>query len=134
MNQLNNRQWRLYELLKHIGDRWMSQQEIYQNMSDLYPVPGADFHGTTGRIITKDIQALKESDIADKVILSSSKGNKIATKEEYAEALERKEMALLKQVRRHFKQKKKAAQDGQMRLRFNSEKEYYQAFVDKAVE
>lgn len=131
---LTPRQWKLYELLKENSHRWLTQLQIQKYLSREYPYDEKEetFHDSTTRImIMLDIKELNNSDVIQKIILSTSHGNKIANEEEYKQWSRRKWISLKKQIARMAWKDKKAKLDGQMKLVFGGsmERDYYEAFI-----
>jgi hypothetical protein len=127
-------QWRLYEFLKANTDRWVTQFEIHQALKECYPSYESteNFHDTIARqYITSDIQKINESDIIQKIILSSSVGVKIATEEEYKVWSQNKWKSIKQMIRRLAWKDYKAKMDGQMKLVFGDKmaRDYYESFV-----
>jgi hypothetical protein len=126
-------QWRLYNYLKENTDRWVTQQEMYQYLKGEYPnYDGNNFHDSPARImITSDIQKINESDVIQKIILSSSKGVKIATADEYKDWSERKWKSIKQMIKRLAWKDHKARMNGQMKLVFGETmaRDYYETFV-----
>ncbi len=81
--------------------------------------------------ITNDVQKINESDVIQKIILSSSNGIKIASAEEYRVWSQNKWKSLKQQISRLAWKDHKARLDGQMKLVFGEsmERDYYEAFV-----
>ena len=68
--------------------------------------------------MTKDIQAINANDIPHKVILcDSSKGIKMATKQEYSNILANERISILSQLKRHNEKVKKISLNGQRKLK-----------------
>lgn len=133
-NDLTTRQYNLYKYLK--------EQTTFKHLSEIVletgfygELPENDLNNSSAiRCLKKDIQALKRSGKIQTVIFScTSKGVKIATKEEYAEYSERKWIALKKVIKLQALQDKKAGLDGQYRFVFNQEKPIIEAFKEVAV-
>ena len=138
-SELTPRQWALYRFLKEQGDQWtkqisaaakiyeMSGGEHYGDMGDPYH----PFHDSSARLqMTLDIRAINESDVIQKVIISSGKGIKIANEAEFERYI-RKEIGAA--IRKLLRAKRKAAKgklDGQMRFVFNSERDTVKSFID----
>jgi len=131
---LTPRQWKLYELLKDNTHRWITQLEIQQTMKLEYPDYDGqqNFHDSGARLwITNDVQKINESDVIQKIILSSSNGIKIASADEYRVWSANKWKSLKQQLARLAWKDHKARLDGQMKLVFGEsmERDYYEAFV-----
>jgi hypothetical protein len=131
---LTPRQWKLYELLKDNTQRWITQLEIQKTMSSDYPDYDGqkNFHDSNARYdIGEDICKINESDVIQKIILSSSSGIKIATADEYRVWSQNKWKSLKQQISRLAWKDHKSRLDGQMKLVFGEsmERDYYEAFV-----
>ena len=131
---LTPRQWKLYELLKGNSDLWMTQQEIYNILKDDYKgvEVGVNFHDSMARInITNDIQQINQSQVIQKIILSTGNGIKIANEEEYRTYSINKWKSLKRMISRLAWKDHKAKLDGQMKLIFGDSmaRDYYETFV-----
>ena len=130
-NDLTTRQYNLYKYLKEQDDFKHLSEIVVE--TDLYgDLPETDINNSNAiRQLKKDIQALKKSGVIQTVIFScTSRGVKIATKEEYKEYSEKKWKAIKKVIKLQALQDKKAGLDGQMRLVFNTEKPIIEAFKE----
>jgi hypothetical protein len=135
MSELTSRQWTLYNLLKTKKD-WVKQAKLQSDLPNEYPLIYEDkdmpFHDTSARqSITKDIRAIKNSDVIQKIILSNARGVKIATADEFDEYFERKSVSLKRQFKLLYKQLKKAQMNEQTRITFGSERNYIEAFINE---
>lgn len=134
MNQLNLRQWALYGYLKSQGDKWTFQEDIAYALPEWYhPTSNEDFHNTRERkLMTKDIQAINNSTIIQKIIISSPKyGVKLATESEWRESIKREYINVFNKLKRIRHKEKKGCLDGQMRLVFKSERAVIEAFLNE---
>lgn len=130
MSELTPRQWKLYNFLKEQED-WVKQERISSSLPDLYGTSGTPFHDTIARInITNDIRAIKKSDVIQKIVISSAKGVKIATQDDFGIYFDHKLKALKKQIKLLYKQLKKAQLNNQTRIVFNSERDFIEAFKE----
>ena len=130
MSELTPRQWKLYNFLKEQDD-WVKQERISSSLPDLYGTSGTPFHDTIARInITNDIRAIKKSDVIQKIVISSTKGVKIATQDDFGIYFDHKLKALKKQIKLLYKQLKKAQLNNQTRIVFNSERDFIEAFKE----
>lgn len=129
VNDLTTRQWDLYDYLK--------KQEDYKHLRDIMVETGLygddyDNHSSSGsRALRKDIRALKRSGIIQTTILSTSKGIKLATREEYAAYSKRKWDAIGRVINLQKLQDKKAGLNNQTRIVFGHEKPVVEAFVEE---
>ena len=131
MSELTPRQWHLYEFLKQQTD-WVKQKHISSSLPE-YSVAEKDtpFHDTMARLnITNDIRAIKNSDVIQKIIISSSKGVKIANEDDFGIYFDRKLKALKKQMKLLYKQLKKAQLNNQTRIVYNLERDFIEAFKE----
>jgi hypothetical protein len=135
-SELNPRQWALYNLLKNNPDRYMTQQEIAYTLRDLY---GADctfpwmenFHDSAARhMLTKDIRAINKSEVIQKIIISNSRGVKIANREEFAQYINSEFASIFRRLARTRQKARKAGLDGQMRIVLGNERDTIEAFAD----
>lgn len=130
MSELTSRQWKLYNFLKEQDD-WVKQERISSSLPDLYGTSETPFHDTIARInITNDIRAIKNSDVIQKIVISSAKGVKIATQDDFGIYFDHKLKALKKQIKLLYKQLKKAQLNNQTRIVFNSERDFIEAFKE----
>lgn len=132
--ELNARQWKLYELLKQYHYRWLTQYEIHQMMKGEYPdyIEGEHFHDSNARhFIGLDISRLNQSDVIQKIILSTSQGIKIANAEEYRKYSESKWRSIKRMISRLAWKDHKSRLDGQMKLVFGESmaRDYYESFI-----
>ena len=130
-NDLTTRQYNLYKYLK--------EQTTFKHLSeivletDLYgELPETDLNNSNAiRQLKKDIQALKKSGVIQTVIFScTSRGVKIATKEEYEEYSKSVWAAINRRAKLQALQDKKAGLDNQTRLVFGYEKPIIEAFKE----
>lgn len=132
-NELNARQWALYNLLKNNPDKYMTQLDIVCALHTHYDMTFAihQFHDSNARhTLTKDIRAINNSEVIQKVIISTSKGVKIASSEEFAQYINAEFAAIFRKLARTRKKAKKAGLDGQMRLVLGNERDTIEAFAD----
>ena len=132
-SELNPRQWAVYNLLKNNPDRYMTQIDIVYGLDEYYDTSFTDahFHDSSARMqLTKDIQIINNSDVIQKVIISCSKGIKIASNEEFARYINAEFAAVFRKLARTRKKAKKAGLDGQMRLVLGRERDTIEAFAD----
>lgn len=131
-NDLNSRQWALYNLLKNHPDRRFQLCEIPAELPEFYEAtPGRHFHNTgTRRRISADIQAINDSDVIQKVIIKNTFGIKLASREEFEQYMNAEFAELARRWKRAWKKAKKAGLDGQMKMTFGRERDTVEAFVD----
>lgn len=133
-SELTPRQWALYNYLKKKGDEWTTQLktacdllEYYGNLGDYFP----NFHDCHARhLMTADIRAINDSSVIQKIVISSSKGIKLANSEEFDRYIRKEIMAAVRRLMRAKHKAEKGSRDGQMRIVFNAERDTVKAFID----
>lgn len=126
--ELTTRQWQLYKYLKdhYEADKFIPKKEI----ADAIGYAWNDKSDRNGREIESDVAALNEDGNIQKVIISSTKGYKIANQEEAGEWLHKDWLSILKLIKRHMFKRRKCRLNKQMRIVFNSERDTIEAFPD----
>lgn len=78
------RQEELYRFLQKRGNRWTRMEQVTDSIS-LYPAFFAgNYHNSRARrLLTKDIEAINGSDHWSKIVISGSRGIKLATSTEF---------------------------------------------------
>lgn len=103
---MNKRQIALYEYLLEAGDEWTSQVQVARDLFEHYGngeccLEPKDYHNTTERtFLLKCKQEINDSPEFEKIIISNSKGMKIATEEEAERYLKAQYEALFRKLRR----------------------------------
>jgi hypothetical protein len=119
-NGLTKRQDALLDLLiyQHYLKKPLNRVEIQTLLSDYYPSSGGDNHyyDQAYNNITKDIQAINNSDAVDFVIISKPSGIKLADKIDVQDLVKERNSIIRKLVRVHKKLKKVEKNDA---LRFS---------------
>lgn len=132
-SELNPRQWALYNLLKNHPDRYLTQLEIAYALKEFYDTSfyNDQFHDSATRhLLTKDIRAINKSEVIQKIIISTSKGVKIASSEEFAKYINAEFASIFRKLARTRQKARKAGLDGQMRIVLGSERDTIEAFAD----
>ena len=135
-SELTPRQWALYNYVKDMNDTWTTQYGVARALSmlDGYYTDfenAEDFHDSLARMqMTADIRAINDSDVIQKIIISSPKGIKLANKEEFDRYIRKEIMAAVRKLMRAKRKAEKGNRDGQMRITFNSERDTVKAFID----
>ena len=132
-SELNDRQWAVYNLLKNNPDRYLTQLSIVYALKDHYDMSfyNDQFHDSTARhMLTKDIRAINQSDVIQKVIISCGKGVKIANKEEFEKYINAEFAAIFRKLARTRQKARKAGLDGQMRIVLGTERDTIEAYAD----
>ncbi len=129
MNELNSRQWQLYEYLKTTND-WAHLTDLASALEYGELKKGQTFNNSFARRrLTADIQAINNSDVIQKIIICGRKGIKLASKAEAKAYIDKRRAALLRAWQRHHKLEGKAEMDQQMRIVFNKERDTIEAFM-----
>lgn len=132
MSELNTRQWKLYNFLKERGDQWTYQLDIVLALNDYYNFKDAPekFHDSTARhLLTADIREINNSDVIQKVIMSSARGNKIANESEFSKYIGKEISSAVARLIRAKRKAEKGTLDGQMRMVLNRERDTIEAFL-----
>ena len=131
-SELNTRQWALYQYLKDRGDRWTYQLDIVLALNYYYNFTDKPdkFHDSKARhLLTSDIREINNSAVIQKIIMSSSKGNKIANESEFNNYISREISSALARLNRAKRKAEKGSYDGQMRMVLNQERDTVEAFL-----
>ena len=139
-SELTPRQWALYRFLKKRGDRWTYQTEVAKIIcsqsngeyySDWNGKP-KDFHDSAARLqMTKDIRAINDSNVIQKIIISSPRGIKIANKSEFKKYIRKEIGAAVRRLMRAKRKAEKASRDGQSRITFGAyERDVIKSFIE----
>ena len=132
-SELNPRQWAVYNLLKNNPNRYMTQIQIVYVLKEYYDTSfyNDQFHDSKARhMLTADIRAINQSEVIQKIIISNSKGVKIASEEEFAKYINAEFASIFRKLERTRQKAKKAGLDGQMRIVLGSERDTIEAFAD----
>ena len=132
-SELNTRQWALYNLLKNSPDTYWTQLELAYNLREFYDTDFEDsnFHDSAARhLLTKDIRTINKSEVIQKVIISNSKGVKIASREEFERYINAEFASIFRKLARTRQKARKAGLDGQMRIVLGNERDTIEAFAD----
>lgn len=128
-NQLNTRQWELYNYLKRRGNLWTHAIDIAY---DIYGYNGDKFIGSNAqRKIAYDVQKINDSSIIQKIIMSDrTKGLKIANKEEFDRYIQKEISAAVRRLMRAKNKAEKGARDNQCKIKLSKyERDYIEAFI-----
>lgn len=126
VNDLNSRQWKLYDFLK-TQTKYLSRRDILKELSELY---GKTHHTNDYpmRALTRDLQAIKDSVRIDKVLITSRKGIKLAqTYNEFVSYYENEKIETLSRLKRIIAQGNKMKNNGQHVIVFGKEKDIVEA-------
>lgn len=132
-SELNPRQWAVYNLLKNNPDRYLTQLQIVYALKEYYDTSfyNDQFHDSKARHqLTKDIRTINESEVIQKIIISTPRGVKIASRAEFEQYINAEFAAIFRKLARTRQKAKKAGLDGQMRIVLGSERDTIEAFAD----
>ena len=132
-SELNPRQWAVYNLLKNNPDRYLTQIEIAYALKEYYDTSfyNDQFHDSpTRHMLTADIRAINQSEVIQKIIISTGKGVKIASSAEFEKYINAEFASIFRKLERTRQKAKKAGLDGQMRIVLGSERDTIEAFAD----
>ena len=106
----------LYSFLLARGDKWTRMQNTV-NRIDFYPAYGASFHNSgSRRLLTADIEAINSSDKFEKIIVSGSRGIKIANETDFEKFLTAEFGEVFRKLRRVRTIARKGSKDQQIDL------------------
>lgn len=137
-SELNSRQWDLYNYLKDHGDEWIVQAQVAAEIP-AYNYDGNEdfalFHDNQARhIMTADIRAINDSGVIQKIIISSGRGIKLATKEEFTKYIKSEFAAVFRKLARVRKKAKKGFNDQQYKITFGEyERNVVEAFINDKI-
>lgn len=133
-DKLTPEEWKIYNYLKEHTGEWITQKDLAKALyyDEWYRThyDGIPFHNTKVRKkITNAIRNLNNSSVIQKIILSSSKGVKIADKDDIDKYIGRHTNAVVARLNRLKLIAKKASRDGQYKITFGKyEREIIEAF------
>lgn len=133
---MNERQNALYEFLVSRADRWTAEFEIGRELYEYYGnseacLSPADYHNThQRRVLSLDVAQINGSADFEKIIISCSKGIKIASENEFAAHIRRQYTAIFRKLRRVRTMEKKARLHNQIGI----DGETVDAFLEKIPE
>ena len=132
--ELNSRQFALYNFLKECGDVWTTQKNVAYALNEWYDVSFDDnsFHDSVTRHqMTNDIRAINDSNVIQKIIISSPKGIKLANKDEFSRYIRKEIYSAVRRLMRAKRKAEKGNRDGQGRITFTKgEREVIEAFIE----
>ena len=116
--KMNTRQWKLYEFLKE-QDNMISRKEIMDQLG-LWE---------NCRLLTSDLQAIKENPTINRILITNRKGIKLAVDKAEADFyLEREKIEILSRLKRYFKQAHQIQLDNQTQIVWHTEKDTIEVF------
>ena len=111
------RQEALYNFLLERGDVWTSMEQATDSVS-LYPTyyKGVYHNSVTRRLLTEDIRRINASDKFEKIIISTTRGIKLANEAEFEKFLGAELREVFGKLKRLRKLAKKGSRDQQIDL------------------
>lgn len=123
---LTNQQQQLLNYLQVHKNEWLKLFDIVYALADTYHYnanlndPATFLNSVSRRRLTKDIQAINDSDDVDVIIISNTvKGIKIANEEEFDRQIKKEYSAVFRKLRRIRKKERKGRKAGQMYISDN---------------
>ena len=136
-SELTPIQWALYRFLKERGNVWTTQYHIARELGKeyteyFYDDNPNDFHDSLIRHrMTADIRKINDSGAIQKIIISSGKGIKLATEEEFDEYIRKEVGAALRRLMRAKRKAEKGKRNGQLKITIGKyEREVIEAFIE----
>ena len=119
----------LYEILSNNSNTYLTQQEVWERLNGvLWHKTDTPFHDSHERmLLTKQINRLNRSYGFNGLILSTSKGIKLATEEEAIKAVKSIYATALKKLKYARELETKINRDGQFDIEFKE----YKFFINK---
>lgn len=117
---MNERHRALYEYLSEAGDKWTSQVQVAR---DLFAEFGngecclepKDYHNTTERLkLSQTISDINFSPEFEKIIISSSKGIKLANEKQFERYIKGQYKSAIRKLARVYAMAKKGNRNGQI--------------------
>ena len=115
-----NRQRALYEYLETAGDNWTSQVQVARDLFEHFGngeccLEPKDYHNTTERLeLSQTISKVNFSPEFEKIIISSSKGIKLANEEEFDRYIKSQYKSAIRKLARVYAMAKKGNRNGQI--------------------
>ena len=128
---MNDRQEHLYLTLLHNGD-YLTQSHIANKLCGGYGDNTIDYHNSQGRkLLTDDIRAINNDPTVEKIIISTPKGIKLATKDEAIKYLKGQYAALFRKLKRLRLMEKKVNLNGQFKIFTDENGDFVSSFVEE---
>ena len=115
-----NRQRALYEYLETAGDNWTSQVQVARDLYEHFGngeccLEPKEYHNTTERLeLSQTISKVNFSPEFEKIIISSSKGIKLANEEEFDRYIKGQYKSAIRKLARVYAMAKKGNRNGQI--------------------
>lgn len=130
---MNDRQKMLYELLLLNDEYPIKQADIGRVFIDDYDdCDCKDYHNSHARqVLTSDIRAINNDPTVEKIIISTPKGIKLATKDEAIKYLKGQYAALFRKLKRLKLMEKKVNLNGQFKIFTDENGDFVSSFVEE---
>ncbi len=115
-----NRQRALYEYLENKGDTWTSQVQVARDLYEHFGnaeccLEPKEYHDSTERLqLSQTISDINFSNEFEKIVISSSKGIKLANEEEFDRYIKGQYKSAIRKLARVYAMAKKGNRDGQI--------------------
>lgn len=115
-----NRQKALYEYLMEVGDEWVSQVQVARDLFEHFGngeccLEPKEYHNTTERVeLSQTISQINFSSEFEKIVISSSKGIKLANEEEFDRYIKGQYKSAIRKLARVYTMEKKGNRHNQM--------------------
>lgn len=115
-----NRQRALYEYLSEVGDNWTPQVQVARDLYEHFGnaeccLEPKEYHDSTERLfLSRCISEINFSPEFEKIIISSSKGIKLANEEEFDRYIKGQYKSAIRKLARVYAMAKKGNRHGQI--------------------
>jgi hypothetical protein len=129
--EMNEKQKALYEYLETAGDNWTPQVQVARDLYEYFGnseccLEPKDYHNTTERLkLLYDCREINSNPIFEKIIISNSKGIKLATEEEFYKYINNQYSSIFRKLKRVREIECKAKRNNQI----NFMGDYVEAFL-----
>lgn len=118
--------WKIYNYIKQnsINGKWTTQKEIQEYLKN-------DNQDVCLRTIRRYVQQLRQDDTIQKIILTDYvKGYQLMSSEEEKEYLVNRKIAILKMLKRYYKDVKRFESNNQYRIFENKERNIIESLIE----
>lgn len=123
------RQEKLYRFLLSRGNKWTSMEQTTDCISEYPAFFKSNYHNSQARrMLTRDIEAINDSEDYRKIIISGNSGIKLADATEFEKFIRSETAEIFRKLKRVRKLIKKGSKDQQVTL----EGEIEEPFIKKA--
>lgn len=118
--------WKIYDYIKKnsINGKWTNQKEIQEYLK-------SDNQDVNLRTIRRYIQAIRQNDTIQKIIITDySKGYQLMSSEDEKDYLINRKKAILKMLKRYYKDVKRFESNNQYRIFENKERNIIESLIE----